>query len=448
MKKSIIILLVLLLTAGTARTQVLTLDSCLAAAKRNSYAIRQAKNDVQRAQEVKAQALTKYFPQVSGSASGYYAFKPILEIGIDDISDPRARDVLYYLYETYGKALGLRNPYSIINQRGYTASATAVQPIYMGGKIVAGNKLAKVGVEVAQLQQQVAERECMQGVEEKYWLCVALQEKQQTLSDMQMLLDTLELTVSTAVDAGLALNNDLLRVSLKKDETAAQVLQLTNGIRLAKKALCQAICIPYSDGLVIADSLPAVNEEGMEMLLPMADSSYVRPEVQMLALQVRAEQLRKRMALADALPKVAAAATYGCSNIFFNHLSHSGMVGVTLQVPITGWWETSHKLKEHNCQISNAQLQQSDLTGQMALQEEQALSSVLEAAALITQYQRSRLTAEENYRLALLGYQTGMKPLSELLEAQTLLSLARQNLTDARIRHRLSLRRYQSLTSD
>lgn len=298
------------------------------------------------------------------------------------------------------------------------------------------------------MQQQVAERECMQGVEEKYWLCVALQEKQQTLSDMQMLLDTLELTVSTAVDAGLALNNDLLRVSLKKDETAAQVLQLTNGIRLAKKALCQAICIPYSDGLVIADSLPAVNEEGMEMLLPMADSSYVRPEVQMLALQVRAEQLRKRMALADALPKVAAAATYGCSNIFFDHLSHSGTVGVTLQVPITGWWETSHKLKEHNCQISNAQLQQSDLTGQMALQEEQALSSVLEAAALITQYQRSRLTAEENYRLALLGYQTGMKPLSELLEAQTLLSLARQNLTDARIRHRLSLIRYKSLTSD
>lgn len=420
-----------LLAAPMVQAQQLSLDSCLALAKQNNYTLRQANNDVRRAKEVQNQALTKYFPQVSANAVGYAALHPLLEVGIDGIDHAGVRDVLNTFYQTYGAALGLQNPYPIINQYGALTGASVVQPVYMGGKIVAGNKLAKVGVMAAELQQEVAERDKLLQVEECYWLCVSLQEKQQTLTDMQILLDTLAHVVSTAVEAGVTMNNDLMRVQLKQDETTAQALQLSNGIMLVKMALCQSIGIAYSDSITLVDTLSLHMQERM---VHNPDSTFTRPEEQLLALNVRAEQLRKRMTVADALPKVMLGASYGYTNAILDKNKHNGIAGVVVRVPLTDWWETAHKIKEHNIVIENAKWQQQDLTEQMQLQTKQAWTAVVEAQSLVTQYQQSVRTAEENYRLALLGYETGMQPISDLLEAQTLLSNARNDLTDACIK--------------
>lgn len=437
-KRIYILIFYTLLFPYSAYSQQLSLDTCLSLAKRNNYSLRQARNNIEKAKEVKQQALTKYFPQVGLSAFCYAGLNPLLQIGIDDAGNAGARDILNTIYQTYGSTLGLTNPYSIVNQYGVMASAMAVQPIYMGGKIVAGNKLAQIGVEAAELQQQMAERDKLLQVEESYWLCVSLKEKQQTLNDMQSLLDTLYQTVNTAVEAGLVMNNDLLRVQLKMDETNTQKLQLSNGIRLAIMALCQSVGIDYSDSIVLTDTMQALDSVSW---FSITDTSYVRPEQQLLSLNVRAEQLQKRMAVADALPKVVAGASYYYTNAVLDRHSHNGVVSVAVQVPLTAWWETSHKIREHNRNIENAQWQQQDYNEQLQLQSIQDLTAVEESRLLIEQHQRSVATAQENYRIALLAYENGLQTIAELLEAQTLLSAAKNQLTDAQISYRINLRR-------
>ena len=420
------------------QAQTLSLDSCLTLARQNNHALRQQQYAVEQAQEVKMQALTKYFPQVQGTAMGFASLDPYISIGTDNIDNAAVRDVLNLLYSQYGHALGLKNPYTFI-QNGYSAGVIAVQPVYMGGKIVAGNRLAQVGVEAAQLQQQVAERDKLLEVEQSYWLCVGLEQKQQTVEVLSALLDTLHNVVAAANETGLAMPADMLKVELKQRELEATTLQLTNGIRLARRALCQAV------GIECSDSIRLVNDTTDVPLIEEQTENGARPETQLLALQVRAAQLEKRMTVADALPHVLVGGGYAYSKIF-NNPKPNGTAFVSVTVPLTAWWETGHKIKQHNLKIKAAQEQQADMNEMMQLQTLQAYDRMNEAYALALQQEQSVRTAEENYRLTLLGYEAGTVTVSELLESHAMLMQASNAYTDALLSARIAQRTYMALT--
>ena len=164
----LLLLIVVAMHTLSIKAQVLTIDSCLSLARQNNKELRYAELNIEKAQQVKNQAFTNYFPQVKATAIGYHSLHPMVEVGIDDINNASVRDLLTTLYGNYGAALGLDNTISLF-QYGYQAGVTALQPVYMGGKIVAGNQLAKVGVEAARLQTQITERDLLEQVEERYW---------------------------------------------------------------------------------------------------------------------------------------------------------------------------------------------------------------------------------------------------------------------------------------
>ena len=430
---------------------VLTLDSCLSLAQRNNKQLQSARLDVDKAQQVKNQAFTKYFPQMKATAVGYHSLYPMVEVGIDDIGNASVRDLLATLYGNYGAALGLENNLSLF-QYGYQVGVTALQPVYMGGKIVAGNQLAEVGVQAAQLQTQITERDLIEQVEESYWLVVGLTEKQRTLQAVTALLDTVHRTVQVAVNAGLALQTDLLQVELRQSEIQRTQIQLCNGLSLAKRALYQSV-YPTADSRK-ADSL-RLSPITIDTLLaiPALSAGFDSPESSLLGLQVRAAQLQRRMDIADALPQVAVGAHYGYSNLQANILrdglgskTGNGAVFVSVSVPLTGWWETGHKIKENNLAVEQARLQQSQMNEMLTLRTQQAYDKMQESYLLVGENRHALDIAKENYRLSSLNYRAGMSTITDLLTAQTTLLQARNNLTDALISYRVNLRRYTDLT--
>ena len=422
--------------------QSLSLDSCLQLARQNNAELRSAQLEVKKAQEVRNQARTKYFPQISGLAGGYHALQPVLEINPNDLGNAQARDFLNSLYTAYGESLGLNNTFSMFRY-GAVAGVVAVQPVYMGGKIVAGNKLAQVGVDAAQCQAQIKERDILLQVEESYWLVVNLQAKQQLVWATQALLDTLEANVEEAVAAGLAISNDLLRVQLKKNELNAMQVQLTDGIDLASRALAQSIGL---DSISLPLDLDTINPTP-----PLLYSST--PESSLLQDAVRAAQLRRRMDLADALPHILLGGTYNYGNVMRvegidlqgNGWKQNGLLFASIQVPLTGWWETAHKLKEGRYAIEQAQLQQQDLSEKLVLRHQQAANEVHKLSSLLVQMRSSAELAQRNYILAQENYSAGLSSITELMEAQTLYQKAQTDLIDAQIQYRIALHRLQVL---
>lgn len=439
----------LLLGVGCWGQTTLTLDSCLQLAAQNNHRIRISQLEVEKADAVKQQALTKYFPQVSASAMGYHSLHPMVELGVDDIGNASVRDLLTVLYGNYGAALGLENTLSLF-QYGYQVGVTAMQPVFMGGKIVWGNQLAALGVEVAELQAQIATRDVLQEVEESYWLVFGLQEKQATLLSTLSLLDTLHQTVSAAVRAGLVLSKDLLQVELQQSEMRRTQIQLTHGLQLAEQALCLAIGIPYSDTLTLHLTTHSQILPSDIPLLPSTPSPT--SEHELLDLQVRAAKLQRRMALAEALPQVAVGAQYGYGKLQANLLRHdmgsesgNGAVFVAVSVPLTAWWESSHQLRQKQVAIQQAELQQEQVGEQLHLRTQQAYHRMHESAMLIDEYQKAVDIAAQHYRLSQASYRAGQTTMAELLQAHTLLLQSHNNLTDAYIAYRVNTRRYHDL---
>ena len=437
---------ILLTAAGLALSaQTLTLDSCKALALQNNLTLKNAALDVAAAQEVKKQAFTKYFPNVSAIAGGYYAAKPLFEYGIDDIENASARQFLHNLYYEYGAAMGLPDRISLC-ENGLMVGATVVQPVYMGGQIVNGNKLAKVGIEAAELKAQLTEDQVLQQVEEYYWLIVSLRDKQKTLQQALIFLDTLERDISTASEAGLVSKNDPLKVKLKWYEIHANIEKVRNGISLASDALCQLIGLEHQNSLTLTDTIGEISAWQAQW----ADPYFAvrgRKETQLLDLQVNAEELKKKMALGETLPHLTVGGTASYGNLIFDHFTANALAFATLQVPLTGWWEASHKLKQQDILIQKAENERTDLIQKMNLETMQAWNNVDDA---YNQYQLAGLAlqdAEANLHDVKADYNAGLVPVSDLLEAQTLLLQAQNQRTDALIDLKIKAEHYKTLTN-
>ena len=441
-ERNIVIAVLCLICCGLG-AQELSLDSCLQMARTNHPMLKQAQLGVQRAEQVKMQAFTHYFPQVQGSAFGFHALHPVIEVGIEDIGNATVRDLLTTLYGSFGEALGLDNTINLF-EHGYMVGVTAVQPVFMGGKIIAGNQLAKVGVEAAKLRADITERDQLEQVEESYWLVYGLQQKQTIIDDANRLLDTICRVVESSVQAGLALPSDLAQVQIQRDEIARQQMQLYSGLRLARGALALSIGLPNGDSIVVAEQAVMVDS-----LLPV-DSAVVTTEHQLLALQIRAAQLEKRMALADALPHLAVGANYSYSRWQANMLrdglggkTGNGALFVTLNVPLTEWWNTGHKLREKQYAIEQARIEAEYIGARLDLQTRQIYDQMTDALAMMQIQQRTMDHAQQMYELTRVNYEAGLATITELLQAQTRLTKAQNDLTDAQIAYRVYCRRYK-----
>jgi len=449
MKRYIIGILILWMavTAGAQRIPMdsclLSLDSCKALALRNNLEIKNAALEVEAAQEVKKQAFTKYFPNVSAMAGGYYAAKPLIEYGIDDIGNAQARQWLHNLYFEYGAAMGLPDKISLC-ENGVMTGAMVVQPVYMGGQIVNGNRLAKVGVKAAELQGQLTEDRILQQVEEYYWLIISLQEKQKTLEQAMIFIDTLQRDVNAAVEAGLVSKNDQLKVSVKRNEIYANLLKVQNGLHLASDALGLTIGI-YSGKWVLTDTIGDISEWMAQWKDPWG-SAYTRKETQLLHLQVNAEELKKKMSIGETLPHLTVGGTASYGNLVFDRFTANALAFTTLKVPLTDWWEASHKMKQHDIQIQKAKNELVDYGHKMYLEIMQAWYNLDDAGKQFEIAKLSLQDAEANLLDVKANYEAGLIPVSELLEAQTLFLQAQNQRTDALIDFKIKAERYKMLT--
>ena len=453
-KRLYILVLVHCLLVSGVFAQGLTLDSCLTLAKKNNPELRKAELSVKRAEQVKMQAFTKYFPQIQGMGFGYHALHPLVEVGLKDIKtdldigNAAIRDLLTTLYGNYGASLELDKTMNLF-QHGYMVGVTAVQPVFMGGKIIAGNQLAKVGVEAARLQADITQREQLEQVEQMYWLVYGLQRKQAIIDDATRLLDTIHEAVEAAVAAGLVLTSDLTQVQIKQDEIARMQIQLQSGKSLACQALALSIGLENAEAIELAEQEVEVDD-----LLPQENTAQT-PEQQLLALQIRATQLERRMTMADALPQLVVGANYSYNKWQasvlkngFGNPNGNGAVFVMLNVPLTGWWETGHKLKEKQYALEQAQIDRQYLGAQLDLRTKQAYDRMVEAAAMMQIQQRTMMHAQEAYEQTDANYKAGLATIADLLQAQTRLTQTQSDWTDAQIAYKVQSKRYKDLSGN
>ena len=412
----------------SASAQTYTLEQIKDSALQNNFAIRSAKYGVEAAQQQRKEAFTKYFPSVSGTGVWFNANKGMAQTTINpsaSISPELGAALAQSLPQEALAALA--NPISIsMMKNGTIGSLMAVQPVFAGGQIINGNKLAKVGEEVSKLQLQLSENEVEKTAEQYFWQLASLQEKMNTINAVDTLLRDIHKDVDVAVRAGVAMRNDLLQVQLRQNDIQSQRLKLQNGISIVRLLLSQYCGLrDTSFAISFQTSIP----EKFNVSCLMFNVNGL-PEYQLLGKQVEAAKLQKQMAVGQNLPTLAVGAGYNYHNVLENNHSF-GMVFATVSVPISDWWGGSHAIKRKKIEHQKAVEQLEDNAQLLKIRMQNAWNGVEESYQQLQLAKRSIEQADENLRLNRNYYRAGTSKMSDLLEAQLLYQQALDKHTDA-----------------
>jgi outer membrane protein TolC len=322
---------------------------------------------------------------------------------------------------------------------------SAVQPVFAGGRIVNGNRLAALGVEASDEKARLARDEVLRTTEEDYWRVVSLDDKLRTVEKYEAFLRRLLGQVEDAYDAGLVMKNDVLKVRLKLSEVLLNKSKAGNGRALAAMALCQHIGIPYDPAVELSDPL-VVDGPPDAYHVDHQEALKARPEFRLLQASVRAEELKTRMTLGEYLPQ----AGVGVAGLYMKMDSAKGRTnGVlfgTLSIPLSGWWGGSHALGERKAQEQIARNILKDNADLLVLQMEKAWQDLTDAHRQVLLARESKAQAEENLKVNQDSYDNGLTSVSDLLEAQALLQQANDQLTDAMAAYRVDLVSYLQVT--
>ena len=443
--KKIISIIICSVCCGVIAAQTYSLQQLKDSALHNNIAIRNAKHSIDAAKQQRKEAFTKYFPSVSGTGLWFNANKGMAqtELNLSEQITPELGMALAQSLPAEALA-ALGNPISIsMMKNGTIAGVTAVQPVFAGGQIINGNKLAKVGEDVSRLQLQLSENEVEKQTEQYYWQLVSLQEKMKTIETVQALLADIYKDVDVAVRAGVAMRNDLLQVQLRQNDVESQKLKLNNGISILRMLLAQ-YCGLNSDSWSV--------ESGVRLLLPQTyltphSSEFLSsiPEYQLLNKQVEATKLQKQMEIGKNLPTVGVGAGYNYHNLLDNNHSFA-MVFATVSVPVSDWWGGSHAIKRKRIAQQQAEEQLADNSELLKIRMQNAWNNVEESRQQLQIALRSIEQAEENLRLNRDYYKAGTSKMSDLLEAQLLYQQSLDRRTDAFADYQNKLLEYRQAT--
>ena len=384
-----------------------TVDQCVNMALQNSRTAQNARNDVEAAVNLRREAFTKYFPEISAAGVVFWANHDIIQYNLLDIIE-----------------LG-------IIKNGKSAGVQAMQPVFVGGQIVNGNKLAAVGEEVARLRKEQTNNELRLTTETLFWKLATLESTRTTLESAIATLDTIERQVNVALEAGLITRNDLLKVQLKRNTYRSEMVDLDNGITLVKMLLGQYMGLGTSGALEISAPQPVeVPEIPYQLYVPASDALASTIDYQLLNKNVEAKRLEKRMELGKNLPSVAVGAGWYYHDLFKqNH--NFGAVQIGVSIPLSGWWGGAHALKRKSLALTNAENERDDLGQKLEIQIQDKWNNLTAAQRKMQIESEGIGQSEENFRLNSMYYEAGISTIADLLEAETELKEAHDRYTAA-----------------
>ena len=447
---------------GAEGAVVLTLDECLRAAGESNADIRGAALDLRAAELQREEAFAEYFPRVSATGFGFYSLNPLLDIGIKDIlGDNELSNNLQDLITTAGAEFGIPPRYTAM-QHGYLLGVVAMQPLYAGGRIVNGNRLAELGVKAAGLSADMQKRKTLQGIEQAWWQAASLEDKKVTLERVISIMEELKSSVDAAVGAGLAAETDALQLELRSSETRAALRQVESGQKLIKMSILNSAGIEYSLLRSLSDEdRPYIDDISLDFSSdePLSPEHYRKDEQeivsslaerQLLDLQVDANRLQKKMALGEALPQVAVGVAAGYSD-FLGRGRADALAVATISIPLSDWGKTSKKVQRLQTQVQKAEEQRDYLDRQLSLKVASLWVELEARYDALLNSEESLDIATRLFEVARQNYAAGLIGISDLLTAEASYRQAASERADALIAYRNAVKAYQepvvSLTS-
>lgn len=483
MKYKLLILALTTLATSAQAQQTLTLDSCRAMALRNNKTLSASRLQLDMARYNKKAAKTKYLPHISALGGYELTSREISLLSKDQksalanagtnttgalhndiagaltnlaqqgILTPEQASNLGGMFGQVGSKIGeavnhvgqnIVDAFRTDTRQMYALSVMLTQPIYMGGAIIAANRMADIGEEMAQNNIEASTQNTLHSIDQAYWTVVSVHHKKKLAESYLAVVKKLDDDVSKMISEGVATRADGLKVDVKVNEAEMSLTQAENGLALAKMLLCQLCGMDVDSDITLADeNADNIVEQADDAQADRAVAMENRPELKLLQNSADMSRQATKLVRAAYLPQVLLTGGYVATNPnvfngFERKLSGMWNVGVMVRVPLWNWMEGTYKVRASRIATTIVELERDDIREKIDLQVSQSQFKVKEANRRLAMATKNVENAEENLRCANLGFKEGVIPTTDVMAAQTAWVQAQSQKIDAEVDVKMS----------
>jgi len=439
--KYIALMSVCLVPALESAAQTYTVDDCVNMALVNNARIKSGNIDVRVSEQTRKKAFTAYFPKISAMGLGLKSSDGLIQTDID-------LSMVGNLLKAIGldpAVLGIPASLSVntLDKIGI-GLVSAVQPVFAGGQIVNGNKLSKLGRDVAELQLKLSANEVEANTRQYFYQCIALEEKLAVINSAAKMLDEVYNDVSSAAAAGVALNSDAYKVEIEQRNLESDSLKTANGLVILKLLLAQYIGAEDAD-FELAETDFYCAPSPSSFYIPAEQAVESRLEASLLDKSVEAAALQRKMTVGKYLPAVGVGGAYNYMNVM--EKGYDAFVGLaTVTVPISDWWGGAHDIKGMKLKEEQAAVNRDEKKGLLIVDIESKWNTLNETYLQIDVAGRKVISAETQLTLSRNHYDAGAMILRDLLDAEKDYEKARSELIDANVAYHNAVVAYKQAT--
>ena len=337
--------------------------------------------------------------------------------------------------------------YETINSN-YDFTLGASIPLYSGGKLKFGEKVARINTAIEELNVKKTAREVRMEIITAYMQISHLL-SQQNLYKAKMKEDSVVIKqVRSLSKNGLVTDNEILRTELQLSNHRMTLITINNDIDIVEHQLATILAMP--DGVKINIDTTGLIASAVPLpALEQAKQDAINSDEQLsIAIKnIDISELERKLARADYLPQIALKGEYFLQypNLrFFPPEPYNytmGMVGVDLTFSLSGLFKNKARVNARKEEIRQSMLERDAIKDRLSHSVYEAHKKLAEVQSQTIIAQQAIAQASENYRIVKNKYENQLSLITELIDADNSLLEAQSNLISTRVN--LQLKYYQ-----
>ena len=395
----------------------LTLDEAVGIALSDNPTIKVANLEIERYDYVRKQALSSLMPQVDASAQYALAL--------------RRQEMAQNL------SCGGKNTFNVA---GNVSLPLFVPSVYRQ------LKMTRTQMEMAVESARANRIDLIAAVRASYYSILLAEQSLAVLEEAALTTDRVVKNTKDLYDNGLAAEYDYITAKVQRSNLDPQILQLKNGVEMAKLQLKMYLSIPEEVEIEVIGSLDNFKDMvllGTDYEADIADNTTIKT----LDLQLELLDHQEKLIQTTRMPTVAA---FGQISLIGQERSDLGgllggmtggsttttaeqskfwwqypiSIGAQINIPIFAGLKKTNQLREVRNQREQLRLQRSYAEEGVRLQVQQSINTLLTARSMMLSNGETVLQAEKAYEISLTRYEAGAGTILELNSAQLSLTQA------------------------
>jgi outer membrane protein TolC len=305
-------------------------------------------------------------------------------------------------------------------QNYWTATITGVQPIFMGGKLLAAKNYSSDEKQSSNFELQKTKNEIIEEVVNNYLTVILLKDIITTREKVLVGMKSHEQKAAKLLKEGLIANYNYLRAKVAVADAERNVFDERNRLEVAILNLRTTLGSPKNYPVLVSDSL--LFTEALDSVDVYQNStSQSQPVLKILELKRDEANIKYRMEFSKLLPQVAAFGKYEMLPQYLSALEPRWTIGVQASLNIFNGFQDYLNLQSASHLEKEIHFLQSDTKSKLELLVNKNYKDAANAEDRYLKLQVTICLAEENLRLNNKRFETGLGTSLEVIDASLVL---------------------------